>query len=717
MDKPVFLRLENTVFKLFLQLKVHGVTMIRFLILIFLISSCSSEFNYPESEKKRGSYNVAGTTIYDPYIYMEDFQSTEVVDWSNKQNEFTKNYLADSSIQEIQSILREAYSSEYFSISYFNPKSDFYFYNSGQSEHNLYLQKGDQDKLILDPNTWANDQTLNLDKTALSPNKKYLAYSVTDGGVDWRTIKILDMESGQKLDVEVTEVKFSDITWKSDSSGFYYNKYPKPADNVRLSQQSYDAAIYFFNLTTGKEQLFYGEVNPEENYTVSFIGDKERVLIKVITGSEEENFYLFGDSVDQLEVITPMNIASFNFVDSDEDGLYFLTNFEAPKYRLVKVLFNDFSMQEVISESDLALKGVSLVSDYLIADYIGLNMHSKIVFFTKTGETANIELPDAINGTVGSFQSIGENQLLFSATSFTQPTRYFNFNFETGGVKKVWEEQIPGFDPNEYVEINAYYPSKDGTMVPITYSFKENTKITTDTPIFLYGYGGYNISIRPSFTPKYVAWLEMGGVLAVANLRGGGELGKDWHNAGRLDTKQNVFDDFLYASKFLEEQGIGNRKSTVISGRSNGGLLVGTTLIQNPNYFGATLPAVGVLDMLRFTEFTEGWGWRGDYGSPLQNEVDFKRNLKISPYHQLKIGECYSPTLTTTARRDDRVVPSHSYKFTARIQEYQGCENPVLLYDTPRAGHGSGNGVAMPKWKRIELFSIEQSFALKNITK
>ncbi len=691
--------------------------MTRYLALAIVLIGCSSDFEYPESEKKRGSYNVGGTTIYDPYIYMEDFQSEEVVNWSEKQNALTIDYLQDSSFAEIKSVLKNAYSSEYFSASYFNPNSDFYFYNSGQDEHHLYIKKGDTNKVILDPNTWSNDQTLNLDKTSLSPDKKYLAYSVTDGGVDWRTIKILDMESGLNLVHKVTEVKFSDITWKSDSSGFFYNKYPKPEDRLRLSQQSYDAAIYFFNIETGKEELFYGEVNSEENYTVSFIGDDENVLIKVITGSEEENFYLFGVDVDALEVVTPINEASFSYVSSDTEGFFFITNYKAPKYRLVKILFDDFSMTEVIPESNLALKGVSLVNDMIIADYIDTNMHSKIVFLTEQGEALDLTIPKEITGTQSGFQSIDEKTIMFSSSSFTQPDRYYNFNTETAEAVKVWEEEIPGFDPSAYKEVSTYYPSKDGTMIPITYSYKKSAKLNSNTPVFLYGYGGYNISIRPSFTPKYVAWLEMGGVLAIANLRGGGELGKAWHNAGRLDTKQNVFDDFLYASKFLEKQNIGNRKSTVISGRSNGGLLVGTTLIQNPDYFGATLPAVGVLDMLRFTEFTEGWGWRGDYGSPLENLDDFKRNLQISPYHQLKIGECYSPTLTTTARRDDRVVPSHSYKFTARIQEYQGCDNPVMLYDTPRAGHGSGNGVAMPKWKRIELFSIEQSFALKNITK
>ena len=691
-------------------------TDMRYLLIVFLLTSCASDFDYPNAKKEQSNYSLHGSTVIDPYKYMEDFESSYVVAWSDQQNSLVESYLADSEINNIQKILTKAYSSEYYSLGYFNPDTDYYFYNSGAEEHHLYMKKSEEDKVILDPNKWSDDQTLNLDKVSLSPNKKYLAYSVTDGGVDWRTIKIMDLETNDKLDFEITEVKFSDITWKEDSSGFYYNKYPKPLPENRLRQQSYDAAIYFADIKTGEEKLFYGQVNQEQNYTVSFIGEDKKILIKVITGSEEENFYLFGNNIEALEPITPINLASFNYVHADDEGLFFITNLDADNYRLVKVLFANFEIVEVISENDFALKAVSFVSDYLIADYIDhADMRSKIVFFDQSGKELDITLPESISGTIGGFQSIADDSIMFSVTSYTQPVRYYSFNYTDNSFELLWEEVIPGFNPNEFSEVSTHYESKDGTMIPITYSYKTSTKLNKDTPIFLYAYGGYNISIRPSFTPKYVAWLELGGVLAVANIRGGGEFGKAWHNAGRLNTKQNTFDDFLYASKFLEDNAIGNRKSTVISGRSNGGLLVGATLIQNPNYFGAALPAVGVMDMIRFTEFTEGWGWRGDYGYPIINQEDFDRNIKISPYHQIQPDVCYSPTLTTTARRDDRVVPSHSYKFTARQQEYQDCNNPVMLYDVVRAGHGSGNGVAMPKWKRIMLFSVEQSFALKNI--
>ena len=682
--------------------------------ILFVLVSCTQNLDYPDTFKDRVNYNVFGTTILDPYFYMEEFQSDEVVSWSNKQNELTEKYLESSDFVNIQNKLTQAFSSEYFSMSYFNKKSETYFYNSGREQHNLFILKGDESEVLLDPNKWSEDQTINLDKAVISPNKQFLAYSVSDGGVDWRTIKIIDLQTNEKI-AEINEVKFSEIKWSADSTKIFYNKYPKPAPSKRLSQQSYNAALYYFDLSTLDENLFFGEINKEENYTVSFIGEEEEILIKVITGSEEENFYLYGSTTETLEVITPMNKASFNYVHSDEEGLFFITNYEAPNYRLVKVSRKDFELSEIIPEDKLALKNVSFVSNLIIADYIDFDMNSKIKAFDLDGSKNDFSIPENIHGTISGFQESEENKILFRATSYTKPQSYYEYDLVTSEVKVIWQEEIPGYNPDEFIEISTYYTSKDGTQIPLTYSYKVSTQVNGTTPVFLYGYGGYNISIRPSFTPKYVAWLELGGVFAVANIRGGGEFGKSWHDAGRLDNKQNVFDDFLYASKYLEVQNIGNRKSTVISGRSNGGLLVGATLIQNPDYFGATLPAVGVLDMLRFTEFTEGWGWRGDYGSPLINEYDFIRNLKISPYHQIKVDECYSPTLTTTGRRDDRVVPSHSYKFTARLQEYQGCENPILLYDTPRAGHGSGNGVAMPKWKRIKLFSIEQAFALKHV--
>lgn len=683
-------------------------------LILFVLVSCTQNLDYPDTFKDRVNYNVFGTTILDPYFYMEEFQSDKVIAWSNKQNELTEKYLESSDFVEIQKNLTQAFSSEYFSMSYFNKKSETYFYNSGGEQHNLFILKGDEPEVLLDPNKWSEDQTINLDKAVISPNKQFLAYSVSDGGVDWRTIKIIALQTSEKI-AEINEVKFSEIKWSADSTRIFYNKYPKPVPSKRLSQQSYNAALYYFDLSTLEENLFFGEINKEENYTVSFIGEEEDILIKVITGSEEENFYLYGSATETLEVITPMNEASFDYVHSDEEVLFFITNYEAPNYRLVKVSRKDFELTEVIPEDKLALKNVSFISNLIIADYIDFDMNSKIKAFDLDGSKNDFSIPENIHGTISGFQESEENKILFRATSYTQPQSYYEYDLVTSEVKLVWQEEIPGYNPDEFIEISTYYTSKDGTQIPLTYSYKTSTQVNSSTPVFLYGYGGYNISIRPSFTPKYVAWLELGGVFAVANIRGGGEFGKSWHDAGRLDNKQNVFDDFLYASKYLETQNVGNRKSTVISGRSNGGLLVGATLIQNPNYFGATLPAVGVLDMLRFTEFTEGWGWRGDYGSPLINKDDFVRNLKISPYHQIKVDECYSPTLTTTGRRDDRVVPSHSYKFTARLQEYQGCENPILLYDTPRAGHGSGNGVAMPKWKRIELFSIEQAFALKHV--
>ena len=679
---------------------------------LFLMGCNVSDFDYPESEKKSLSYIAHDEIIQDPYLYMEECQNTEVIEWSEAQNNFTNEYISGPKFENLHQQISEAYSSEYYSMEYFADESNYYYYNSGKSQHNQYVRKNDN-RVILDPDSWSDDQTLNLASVSLSPDEKYLAYSVSDGGVDWRTIYLIDLETMQKLDFEVSEVKFSSIDWDKDSKGFYYNKYPKPDEKNRLCEPSLNAAIYYFDIESGEKTLFYGESNPEENYTLSFVGENNLPLIRVINGPEEENHYIIKQD-NSWSLVTPKNVASFSYQGDDDEGLFFITNYEAPNYRLVKMLFSG-EMIDIIPESQFALKNVSIQEDFIIADSINANMNSLIKFYSLEGGDLDHIIPNEIQGTLSSF-SMQNEKLRFSVSGFTTPTRYVDLNLETQEFNIVWEDKVSNFNPNDYQETFAYYDSKDGTKIPLTYFHRKDTSINANTPVFLYGYGGYNISIRPSFSRKYVGWLELGGVIAIANLRGGGELGKNWHDAGRLTKKQNVFDDFIYASKFLEQNGVGNRKSTVISGRSNGGLLVGTSLVQNPNYFGATLPAVGVLDMLRFTEFTEGWGWRGDYGSPLLNKADFDFNIEISPYHQLKEGECYSPTLVTTARRDDRVVPSHSYKFVARIQEFQGCNNPVMLLDTVRAGHGSGGGAAMPKWKRIELFSSEQAFALKHVS-
>ena len=684
-----------------------------YLVIPLLLLGCTdSNFNYPASEKKLLSYEAHGETINDPYLYMEDCQNLEVIAWADKQNAFTNNYLNGPEYDELYEQISEAYSSEYYSMSYFDEESDYYYYNSGTNQHNQYVKK-EGNQVILNPDEWSKDQTLNLANVSLSPDEKYLAYSVSDGGVDWRTIYLINLQTMEKLEAAVTEVKFSSIDWDQDSKGFYYNKYPKPEEKNRLCEPSLNAAIYYFDIDSGENSLFYGEKNPEENYSLSFVGENNTPLIRVINGSEEENHYIIKRG-DVWELATPKNIASFDYQDNDEEGLFFLTNFEAPNYRLVKILYTG-EVVEIIPETDLALKSISILDDFIITNSINTDMNSMVEFYSKGGELLDFKIPDDIEGTLSSF-SMYKDKLRFSVSNFINPTRYIDLDLNTLDYTIVWQDEVSNFNPANYEKTFTYYESKDGTMVPLTYFHRKDLEINSETPIFLYGYGGYNISIRPSFSRKYVGWLELGGVVAIANLRGGGELGKKWHNAGRLKEKQNVFDDFLYASKYLEANNIGNRKSTVISGRSNGGLLVGTSLVQNPNYFGATLPAVGVLDMLRFTEFTEGWGWRGDYGSPLLSKEDFDFNFEISPYHQLKEGDCYSPTLVTTGRRDDRVVPSHSYKFTARIQEFQGCNNPVMLIDTVRAGHGSGGGAAMPKWKRIELFTSEQAFALKHVS-
>ena len=337
-----------------------------YLVIPLLILGCSdTSLNYPVSEKKPLSYDAHGETINDPYLYMEDCQNLEVIAWADKQNEFTNNFLTGPEYDELYKEIKEAYSSEYYSMSFFDEESDYYYYNSGDNQHNQYIKKGGN-KVILDPDTWSKDQTLNLASVSMSPDENFLAYAVSDGGVDWRTIYVINLETMEELDVPVTEVKFSSIDWSQDSQGFYYNKYPKPAEKNRLCEPSLDAAIYYFDIASGENTLFYGEKNPEENYSLSFIGEENIPLIRVINGSEEENHYIIKKN-DVWELATPKNVASFDYQDNDAEGLFFLTNFEAPNYRLVKILFTG-EIIEIVPEKELALKGVSVLEDFIITN-------------------------------------------------------------------------------------------------------------------------------------------------------------------------------------------------------------------------------------------------------------------------------------------------------------------------------------------------------------
>ena len=427
--------------------------------------------------------------------------------------------------------------------------------------------------------------------------------------------------------------------------------------------------------------------------------DSNRLFIQISKNNS------FTPIVEELE-------ATYIFLGNKGNDLWFFTNKNAPNGKIVKLKVNEdesFLWEDVIKETAFPISGFSLINNKFVIEYLKDTL-SKVDFFNLKGEfISNLSLPS--NGSVSGFNGKrSDRYTYFSFTNYITPTKIYKMDMETLVYEEYWKESLPNFSSSDFITDLSFYDSKDGTKIPLHITYKKDTQIKADTPVLLYGYGGFNISILPRFSKTYLAWMNQGGVVAVANLRGGSEYGDPWHEAGMLLNKQNVFDDFAYAAKFLHSNNIGSSKSTVILGRSNGGLLVGSTMLQNPSLFAVAIPQVGVMDMLRFNKFTIGWAWESDYGST-ENRQEFLNLLSYSPYHNIEAGVCYPPTLITTASRDDRVVPSHSFKFAARLQELQGCDNPVLLRVETRAGHGSGT----PRDKRIEEIADIYGYALSVI--
>jgi prolyl oligopeptidase len=461
------------------------------------------------------------------------------------------------------------------------------------------------------------------------------------------------------------------------------------------------------------ELIIEDKENPLLSWSISVSDDGQFKILYTTKGTDERNLISVGRYNEQFIPIIDEFKASFSFINSNNGDLFFLTNHKAPNGKVVRLDFNnlDAGFQDIIEESEMPIRSVDMINQNLIVQYLD-NTFSNIKYFTLEGEengSLETTLPGTISGLSGKNDDI---EVFYSFTNFTQPSQIYKLDLSSNSQELYWEEKLENFKPENYVSNIMFYPSKDGTLIPLHVTHRKNQTITPDTPVLLYGYGGFSVSLLPRFSKRFLAWMNQGGVFALANLRGGSEYGKKWHEQGMLLNKQNVFDDFAYAAKFLHSKKIGSPKSTAIQGGSNGGLLVGAVMLQNPNLFGFAIPQVGVMDMLRFNKFTIGWGWESDYGSPEKLE-DFLNLYSYSPYHNIKEGICYPPTLITTSERDDRVVPSHSYKFAARLQNLQGCKNPIMLRVESRAGHGSGK----PRNKQISEIADTYGTALNFISK
>jgi len=664
----------------------------------------TTPFAYPAARRADQSDDYHGTVVADPYRWLEDPDSPETRAWIEAENAQTFDFLAQIPAREaIGKRLTALWDYERFGMPYLEGGRYFYGRNDGlQPQSVLYVSEtlDGEPRVLLDPNTLSEDGTVALAGYAISEDGRHMAYGLATAGSDWNEWRVRDVDTGQDLADHLRWVKFSGASWAKDGSGFYYSRYDAPAPGEELQQANYYQKLFFHALGQPQESdaLVYERPDEKEWSFGGYVSeDGDYLLIYVRQGTERKNRLYYKSLADLDAPIVPLLDefdASYSFLGREGTQFWLQTDNAAPRGRVIAVDIADpdpARWQEVIPQADETLQGVSLTGERFFASYLK-DAHTQIKVFGLDGTLErSVELPGL--GSAGGFGGKRHyTETFYAYTSYTVPTTLYRYDIPTG-TSTVYRQPKVAFDPDDYETHQVFYKSKDGTRIPLFLTHKKGIPLDGQNPTYLYGYGGFDISLTPSFSPGQVVWLELGGVLAVANLRGGGEYGKAWHDAGRRHNKQNVFDDFIAAGEWLIANGYTSTPKLAIGGGSNGGLLVGACLTQRPDLFGACLPAVGVLDMLRFHKFTIGWGWVSDYGSADTPE-DFPVLHAYSPLHNLQPGTAYPATLITTGDHDDRVVPAHSFKFAAALQAAQGGDAPTLIRIETRAGHGAGKPTA-----------------------
>ncbi|AEP11845.1 prolyl oligopeptidase family serine peptidase [Chloracidobacterium thermophilum] len=672
-------------------------------------ASASSPIVYPPSKKVEQVDDYHGIKVADPYRWLEDADSPETKAWVEAQNKVTFGFL--ESIPErarLRERLTQLWNYEKFGVPFREGDRYFFTRNDGlQNQSVLYVGRTPDDpqaRVLLDPNTLSADGTVALTNYAVSDDGKLLAYGLATAGSDWNEWRVRNVETGEDLPDRLQWVKFSGASWTKDGRGFFYSRYDEPKEGNLLQSTNYYQKLYYHRVGTPQsaDELVYERRDHKEWGFGGYVTDDGRYLGIVVTmGTSPKNLFFYKDLTNpeaKVVELIPDFIADFTPVGNDGTTFYFRTDWEAPRGRLIAIDATRperANWREIIPQSRDTLEAVRWVGGRFIALYLS-DAKTQVRMFDREGKfVQEIALP-GIGTAVGFGGKPEATETFYAFTSFTQPTSIYRYDFATGKSTLLRQPKV-AFDPGAYVTQQVFYKSKDGTRIPMFIVHRKGLKQDGKNPTLLYGYGGFNISLTPSFSPARIAWLEMGGVLAIPNLRGGGEYGEEWHQAGTKLKKQNVFDDFIAAAEWLIREKYTQPARLAIQGGSNGGLLVGACMTQRPELFGAALPAVGVLDMLRFNKFTIGWAWESDYGSP-QNPEEFKALYAYSPLHNLKPGTRYPATLITTADHDDRVVPAHSFKFAAALQAAHKGDAPVLIRIETRAGHGAGK----PTSKLIE---------------
>lgn len=681
----------------------------------------SGDLEYPQTKTVDTVDDYHGTEVADPYRWLEDDvrESPEVAEWVAAQNEVTDAYLETLPMRDLfAERLAALWNYERFGLPVKRGEMYFFTRNDGlQNQSVLYVQRGlaGEPRVLIDPNQWSEDGTVSLAQWVPGPDGKHLAYGIQDGGSDWRSWRIMDVETGELLDDELDWLKFTSVSWDADGEGFYYSRYPAPAEDEKFQSLNLNQRVFYHRLGSNQadDALVHARPDqPEWGFGPEVSDDGRYLIITVWHGTDNRYRVAWKDLADpdaEVQTLIDRFEHDYTFVGNIGPRLFFYTNHNAPKYRLVAIdLDQPDARVEIIPEQEHVLQGVSHVGGHFVAEYLE-DARSAVRVHDETGEPVReVDLPGI--GSAGGFGGKpDEAETFFSFSSFNRPATLYRYDVATG-EREVWREPEVDFDPADYTVRQVFYDSADGTRVPMFIAHRGDVTPHGATPTLLYGYGGFNISLTPSFSVPNLAWMEAGGVYAMANLRGGGEYGREWHQAGTKTRKQNVFDDFIAAGEYLVENGITNAEHLGIYGRSNGGLLVGAVTNQRPELFAAALPAVGVMDMLRFDRFTAGRFWVDDYGSS-SNPDEFPALYAYSPYHNIKShniesGKEYPAVLATTADTDDRVVPGHSFKYAAALQAADTGDAPKLIRIETRAGHGAGTPVQM----LIDLYADQWAF-------
>ena len=692
-----------------------------FCLSLILLISCNNQkkepnLNYPDTKRVDTTDNYFGTEVKDPYRWLEDDRSDETEEWVKRQNKTTFGYLEQIPYRKtIENRLTEIWNYEKRSAPFEEGDFTYYYKNDGLQDQSVlyrYKKGGSSEKasVFLDPNTFSEDGTISLAGTSFTEDGSLLAYSISEGGSDWRKVIVMDTESKEKVGDTIQNIKFSGISWKGNE-GFYYSSYEKP-EGSELSAKTDQHLLYYHKLGTDQkdDELIFGGTEEEKNrYVGGSVTHDDRYLMISASVSTTGNKLFIKDLTKENAEIRPVvtDYDSDNYVlHNEKDRLFIVTNRKAPNRKLVTVDAENpepENWKDLIPEQENVLNA-SKGGGYLYAEYM-VDAISQVKQFDLEGNLVReVELPGI--GTVSGFGTkMEEDELYYSFTNYKTPSSIYKYDMESGGSELFYQSNVD-FDSEQYVSKQVFYTSKDGTKIPMIITHKKGVELDGKNPTLLYGYGGFNISITPSFSTANIIWLEQGGVYAVPNIRGGGEYGEEWHKAGTKMNKQNVFDDFIAAAEYLIDENYTSSDRLAIEGRSNGGLLVGATMTQRPELMEVALPGVGVLDMLRYHKFTAGAGWAYDYGTSDDSKEMFEYLYDYSPVHNVEKDTNYPATLVTTADHDDRVVPAHSFKFTAELQAKHNGDDPVLIRIETDSGHGAGKPTSKVIEENADVFAF-----------